>query len=82
MTTDDRDVDGHWHQHFPDACFLVVIDDDHLRGLGRGRFMAKFWVCGTLKVRDGKITLWRDYFDWLTLTSSLVRAIPGMLFTR
>jgi limonene-1,2-epoxide hydrolase len=22
-----------------------------------------FWVCGTFEVRDGKITLWRDYFD-------------------
>ncbi|MBC7171514.1 MAG: nuclear transport factor 2 family protein [Polyangiaceae bacterium] len=21
------------------------------------------WVCGTFEVRDGKITLWRDYFD-------------------
>lgn len=29
-----------------------------------GRFSASFWVCGTFEVRDGKITLWRDYFDW------------------
>lgn len=29
-----------------------------------GRFEASFWVCGTFEVRDGKITLWRDYFDW------------------
>jgi len=21
------------------------------------------WVCGTFEVREGKITLWRDYFD-------------------
>jgi limonene-1,2-epoxide hydrolase len=21
------------------------------------------WVCGTFEVKDGKITLWRDYFD-------------------
>jgi limonene-1,2-epoxide hydrolase len=21
------------------------------------------WVCGTFEVRNGKITLWRDYFD-------------------
>jgi limonene-1,2-epoxide hydrolase len=29
-----------------------------------GPFKASFWVCGTFEVRDGKITLWRDYFDW------------------
>jgi limonene-1,2-epoxide hydrolase len=23
----------------------------------------EFWVCGTFEVRDGKITLWRDYAD-------------------
>lgn len=23
----------------------------------------EFWVCGTFEVRDGKIALWRDYFD-------------------
>jgi len=25
-----------------------------------------FWVCGTFEVRDGKIVLWRDYFDLAT----------------
>lgn len=23
----------------------------------------EFWVCGTFEVKDGKITLWRDYAD-------------------
>ncbi len=35
------------------------------------------WVCGTFEVRDGKITLWRDYFDLgqlgLRLATSPVR---------
>lgn len=30
------------------------------------------WVCGTFEVRDGKITLWRDYFDIAQLTLKLV----------
>ena len=30
------------------------------------------WVCGTLEVRDGKITLWRDYFDLASLLGKLV----------
>jgi limonene-1,2-epoxide hydrolase len=37
------------------------------------------WVCGTFEVRDGKITVWRDYFDMgsatLKLLASPVRAL-------
>jgi len=29
-----------------------------------GRLRAAFWVCGTFEVRDGRITLWRDRFDF------------------
>jgi hypothetical protein len=35
----------------------------------RGRwFSLEFWVCGTFEVRDGKIALWRDYFDLGAIT--------------
>jgi limonene-1,2-epoxide hydrolase len=30
------------------------------------------WVCGTFEVRDGKITLWRDYFDLAETSAKLV----------
>ncbi len=30
------------------------------------------WVCGTFEVRDGRITLWRDYFDLATATAQLL----------
>jgi limonene-1,2-epoxide hydrolase len=29
------------------------------------------WVCGTFEVRDGKIILWRDYFDLAATTWKL-----------
>ncbi|HWE30777.1 MAG TPA: limonene-1,2-epoxide hydrolase family protein, partial [Polyangia bacterium] len=32
----------------------------------------EIWVCGTFEVRDGKITLWRDYFDLASATAQLV----------
>lgn len=38
-----------------------------------GGWEASFWVCGTFEVRDGKIVLWRDYFDWTTLFAASVR---------
>ncbi len=27
----------------------------------------QFWVCGVFEVHDGRITLWRDYFDFLDM---------------
>lgn len=38
-----------------------------------GTWQAEFWVCGTFEVTDGRITLWRDYFDWSTLLVSGAR---------
>jgi limonene-1,2-epoxide hydrolase len=29
-----------------------------------GSLHVGFWVCGTFQVENGKIVLWRDYFDW------------------
>lgn len=38
-----------------------------------GRLRAAFWVCGTFEVRDGRITLWRDRFDFVDFLLSFVR---------
>jgi limonene-1,2-epoxide hydrolase len=32
----------------------------------------EIWVCGTFEIRDGKITLWRDYFDLASATLQLL----------
>ena len=40
-----------------------------------GGFRAGFWVCGTFEVRDGKITLWRDRFDFADMSFSLLRGL-------
>lgn len=46
------------------------------------RFRAEFWVCGSFEVRDGKIVLWRDYFDWANLFAGAAagagRALVGL----
>jgi limonene-1,2-epoxide hydrolase len=40
------------------------------------------WVCGTFEVRDGRIVLWRDYFDLAEATAKLavgpVRRLLGL----
>ena len=42
-----------------------------------GPVRLQFWVCGVFEVRDGRITLWRDYFDMWDVTKALVRGIIG-----
>ena len=46
--------------------------------LGFGSFEAHFWVCGVFEVRDGRITLWRDYFDTVDFIKGIVRGFAGM----
>ena len=46
-----------------------------------GRVRAEFWVCGTFEVRDGRISLWRDRFDFVDVLRAFVvgaaRAVLG-----
>jgi limonene-1,2-epoxide hydrolase len=41
-----------------------------------------FWVCGTFEVRDGRITLWRDRFDYADLTWAFLRGTAAGLLRR
>ncbi|MGB3354504.1 MAG: limonene-1,2-epoxide hydrolase family protein [Mycobacterium sp.] len=43
-----------------------------------GPLRLQFWVCGTFEVHDGKVTLWRDYFDFFdTLVKAPLRAVAA-----
>ena len=44
-----------------------------------GPLRLQFWVCGTFEVVDGKITLWRDYFDYANMTGALLRGLAGIV---
>ena len=43
-----------------------------------GRFRAQFWVTGRFDVHDGRITLWRDSFDYLDIARAVVRGLVGI----
>ncbi|OBF15713.1 limonene-1,2-epoxide hydrolase family protein [Mycobacterium sp. ACS4331] len=45
--------------------------------LSVGRVRMQFWVCGVFEVRDGRITLWRDYFDLFAIAKGVVRGLLG-----
>ena len=50
--------------------------------LERDAFRAGFWVDGTFEVVDGRITVWRDRFDWATVVVAVLAAIPRALLAR
>jgi limonene-1,2-epoxide hydrolase len=56
-----------------------VVITDRIDELSFGRFAACFWVYGRFTVRDGKIAVWRDSFDWLDVTIGNLRALVGVV---
>lgn len=43
-----------------------------------GPLRLQFWVCGTFEVVDGRITLWRDYFDYANFSGAILRGLAGV----
>jgi limonene-1,2-epoxide hydrolase len=43
-----------------------------------GRLRVQFWVCGVFEVRNGQVTLWRDYFDFFDMLKATVRGLVGL----
>jgi limonene-1,2-epoxide hydrolase len=50
---------------------------DRTDELAFGPVRQRVWVCGRFEVTDGKITLWRDSFDWVDVLIGLVRGLLG-----
>ena len=42
-----------------------------------GPVRLQFWVCGVFEVTNGRITLWRDYFDMWDMTKAMLRGVLG-----
>lgn len=54
-----------------------TVITDRVDELVVGRVRQRVWVYGRFEVVDGKITLWRDSFDWFDVTVALVRGLLG-----
>jgi limonene-1,2-epoxide hydrolase len=44
-----------------------------------GPLRIQFWVCGVFEVHDGRITLWRDYFDLYDMLKATFRGVAGIV---
>jgi limonene-1,2-epoxide hydrolase len=42
-----------------------------------GPVRVQLWACGIFEVHNGRITLWRDYFDLWDVAKGLVRGVIG-----
>ncbi|NLU81531.1 SnoaL-like domain-containing protein [Rhodococcus sp. HNM0569] len=56
-----------------------MVLTDRTDEIAFGRFAARFWVYGRFEVRDGRITLWRDAFDWYDLMLGFTRGALGVV---
>jgi limonene-1,2-epoxide hydrolase len=63
------------HHIAADGPFVLTERTDVIEG---GGMRLAPWVCGTFEVREGRITLWRDYFDWAALSVAFLRGLPRM----
>lgn len=54
-----------------------VVLTERIDALVIGRFRFQFWVMGRLEVQDGRVTVWRDYFDHYNALIATTRAILG-----
>lgn len=43
-----------------------------------GPLRVQFWVCGVFEVHSGKITLWRDYFDFFDMFKATLRGLAAL----
>jgi limonene-1,2-epoxide hydrolase len=55
----------------------AVVLNERTDVLVVGPVRVQFWVCGVFEVRDGRITLWPDYFDMFDMTKGLARGLVG-----
>ncbi|MDP7702753.1 limonene-1,2-epoxide hydrolase family protein [Mycobacterium sp. TY815] len=44
-----------------------------------GPLRLQFWICGTFELQDGRITLWRDYFDSYDMLKGFLRGVAGVV---
>ena len=64
-----RGFEVRWHNVAANGPIVLTERTDVLT---IGPVAGAFWVCGTFEVRDGRIVLWRDRFDFVDVTWSFV----------
>lgn len=74
MQPPSRGFDVRFHRVATDGDTVITERTD---ALIFGRVRLNFWVCGVFEVHEGRITLWRDYFDMFDLIKAIARGVAG-----
>jgi len=56
-----------------------VVLTDRTDVLTYGRLRVQFWVYGRFEIRDERIIVWRDSFDWLNISAATARGLLAVL---
>ena len=56
----------------------AVVLTERIDELRVGPLAVRFWVCGRFDVRDGRIAVWRDYFDNLDIAKGVLRGVLAL----
>ncbi|NDZ96771.1 limonene-1,2-epoxide hydrolase [Streptomyces sp. SID6673] len=56
-----------------------VVLTERVDELRIGRVVMQFWVCGRFEIGEGRITVWRDYFDYWDMTKGLVKGLVAVV---
>jgi limonene-1,2-epoxide hydrolase len=57
----------------------VAVLTERTDALIVGPVRLQFWVCGVFEVHNGRITLWRDYFDFFDMFKATVRGLAAVV---
>lgn len=55
-----------------------TVMTEHTEVIKAGPLEVSFWVRSTFEVRDERIVLWRDYFDWWNVSRGTLRGLAGI----
>ena len=61
------------------AADVAAVLTERTDALIIGPLRMQFWVCGVFEVHNGRITLWRDYFDLFDMFKATVRGLAGLV---
>lgn len=56
----------------------AVVLTERTDALIFGPLRIQFWVCGVFEVHNGRITLWRDYFDFFDILKATLRGLVAL----
>lgn len=68
----------HFHAVGTDEDDSGIVLTERTDALIFGPVSIQFWVYGRFEVSDGRITVWRDSFDWGDVLKGMIRGVIGL----